>query len=225
MLLLLITDPTRLDFTVAHWMYQPGEGFIGRDSWFLETVLHDRAKQVLIGFAICVLTALVASNWVGRLRPWRRSLGYLMLAFTLSVGIVPALKRITEVHCPWSLSNFGGNEQYSSLLSPRPATTNPGRCWPAGHATGGFSLLALFFALRDYWPRLARVALLFAVTLGIVFAMGRMLQGAHFLSHNFWTVLLDWLICLGLYRIILYPENQVVNTTATSCLLARPWRN
>lgn len=218
MLLLLIIDPTKLDFALARWMYQPGKGFVGRDSWFLEVVLHDQAKQVLIGFAACVFTALVASNWVSRLRPWRRSLGYFMLAATLSVGIAPALKKITEVHCPWSLTNFGGDEQYSSLLSPRPVTVNPGRCWPGGHATGGFSFFALFFVLRDYRPRLARTALLFAISLGIVFAMGRMLQGAHFLSHNLWTALLDWLICLGLYRAILYHADPVVSTAVISRL-------
>ncbi len=214
MLLLLLIDPTRFDFAVADRMYQPAKGFVGRDSWFLETVLHDRAKQVLIGFAVCVLTGLVASNWVSRLRPWRRSLGYLTLAFTLSVGIVPVLKRTTQVHCPWSLTDFGGSEQYSSLLSRRPVTTNPGRCWPGGHATAGFSLLALFFVLRDHRPRLARAALLFAISLGIVFAMGRMLQGAHFLSHNLWTGLIDWLICLGLYKAILYRPDEVVSTSA-----------
>jgi membrane-associated PAP2 superfamily phosphatase len=212
MLFLLIIDPTRLDFFIAHLMYQPHKGFIGGDSWFLETVLHDRGKQLLIGFALCTLMALIVSNWVGRLRPWRRSLGYLMLAFTLSVGVVPVLKKITRVHCPWSLKVFGGTEQYSSLLSPRPVTAKPGRCWPGGHATGGFSLLALFFVFRDYWPKVARAALLFAITLGIIFSIGRMLQGAHFLSHNLWTALLDWLICLGLYRAILYRPDLVVST-------------
>ena len=213
MLLLLIIDPTRLDFAIAQGMYQPGIGFIGRDSWFLETVLHDRAKQVLIGFALCIFAALIASNWVNRLQPWRRSLGYLILAITLSVGIVPALKKITQVHCPWNLTNFGGSEFYSPLLGPRSAMENPGRCWPAGHATAGFSLLALFFVLRDYRPGLAKAALLFAISLGVVFGMGRMLQGAHFLSHTLWTAFLDWLICLGLYRVILCQKDQTAKET------------
>jgi membrane-associated PAP2 superfamily phosphatase len=31
-----------------------------------------------------------------------------------------------------------------------------------------------------------------------------MMQGAHFLSHNLWTLLIDWTICLSCYRWILY---------------------
>lgn len=70
-------------------------------------------------------------------------------------------------------------------------------------------LLALFFALRDRKPRLARYALAFAFAMGCLLSLSRMLQGAHFLSHNLWTMLFDWLICLGLYRLMLYrPEKR-----------------
>jgi membrane-associated PAP2 superfamily phosphatase len=31
-----------------------------------------------------------------------------------------------------------------------------------------------------------------------------MMQGAHFLSHNLWTLLFDWTICLLCYRWVLY---------------------
>lgn len=31
-----------------------------------------------------------------------------------------------------------------------------------------------------------------------------MLQGAHFFSHNVWTAIFCWLICLGAYYFILY---------------------
>ena len=44
----------------------------------------------------------------------------------------------------------------------------------------------------------------FALTLGCVLSLGRMLQGAHFLSHNLWTLLLDWLIAVVGYRVLLY---------------------
>ena len=43
-----------------------------------------------------------------------------------------------------------------------------------------------------------------AITLGITLSVSRMLQGAHFLSHNLWTALIDWLVCATLYRLMLY---------------------
>lgn len=94
--------------------------------------------------------------------------------------------------------------KFTALLAERAPTANPGRCWPGGHASAGFSLLALFFVLRDRKPRAARMTLLFALGLGTLFSLGRMLQGAHFLSHNLWTLLIDWVICVLSYRWLLY---------------------
>ena len=31
-----------------------------------------------------------------------------------------------------------------------------------------------------------------------------MLQGAHFFSHNIWTAVFCWLLCLGAYYVVLY---------------------
>lgn len=198
-----------LDLALANLMYDPGAGFIGRHSWFLENILHDRVKQLVIAISVLGLLVSIAGLFH---RPWRalsKPLAYVFLAMSLAASIVTPLKALTAVQCPWSLAQFGGEETYSSLLSPRPPTEHPGRCWPGGHASSGFVLFALFFALRDRKPRLARYALAFAFAMGCLLSLSRMLQGAHFLSHNLWTMLFDWLICLGLYRLMLYrPEKR-----------------
>ncbi|MNT62293.1 PAP2 superfamily protein [compost metagenome] len=122
----------------------------------------------------------------------------------LATAFVTPVKAVTAVQCPWSLKEFGGKETYSELLSPRPATDKPGRCWPGGHAATGFALFAVFFVLRDRRPKLARAAFLLAFGLGTVFSISRMMQGAHFFSHNVWTAVFCWLICLGSYYYVLY---------------------
>ena len=43
-----------------------------------------------------------------------------------------------------------------------------------------------------------------ALGLGTVLSVGRVMQGAHFFSHNLWTLLFDWTICLACYRLVLY---------------------
>lgn len=204
MTLLLLVDVPRLDFALAHLFYDPQNGFIGRHSAFLEDVLHDRAKQAVILLGVLAIAGFLASLLPTRLRQWRRPLGYLVLALALSTAIVTPLKAVTAVQCPWSLEEFGGVEPYSPLLGHHTYVDKPGRCWPGGHASAGFCLLALFFALRDRRPRLARAALVGALTLGSVFSLGRMMQGAHFLSHNVWTLLFDWMISLVCYRLVLY---------------------
>ena len=202
---LLLFDPGGLDFALARLFYKPGQGFIGRSSFWLEDILHDWAKRVMILLGALVVVGFLLSLLPTRLRAWRRHLGYLALALGLSTAIVTPLKALTQVHCPWSLSEFGGAESFTPLLGERaPARKKTGRCWPGGHASAGFSLLALFFVLRDRRPRAARIALAAALSLGALFSLGRMLQGAHFLSHNLWTLLFDWLICALCYRWILY---------------------
>ena len=147
-------------------------------------------------------------------------MGYLVLALGLSTSIVSPLKTLTGVHCPWSLSEFGGTEMFTPLLAERAPTLKPGRCWPGGHASAGFSLLALYFVLRDRRPRLAHIALGVALALGTLMSAGRVMQGAHFASHNLWTLLFDWTICLACYRLLLYrraatPAPGIVATATT----------
>lgn len=204
MALLLWLDPQGVDFALEHLFYEPGLGFIGRHNFWLEDILHDRAKQVVIALGVLAIVGFLLSLLLVKWRTWRRPLGYLVLALGISTSIVTPLKKLTAVQCPWSLSEFGGAQAFSPLLGERPATDKPGRCWPGGHASAGFSLFAVFFALRDRRPRSARIALAVALTLGTLFSIGRMLQGAHFLSHNLWTLLFDWLICALCYRWLLY---------------------
>lgn len=207
---LVLLELTTLDMDIARLAFDPLAGdFIGRHSYFLENILHERAKQVVIGLSLLAIVAFIGSLLLARLKPVRRELGCLVLSMALSTAFVTPVKAVTAVQCPWSLEQFGGKEVYSELLSPRPATDKPGRCWPGGHAATGFSLFALFFALRDRRPRMARAALAVAVTLGCVFSIGRMLQGAHFFSHNVWTAIFCWLISFGTYYFLLYRPGKL----------------
>ncbi|MCY1391474.1 PAP2 superfamily protein [compost metagenome] len=213
-IILVLLELTTLDMDLAKLAYDSNAGgFIGRHSYFLEDILHDRAKQVVIVLGLLSIVAFIGSFVLARLAPFRRELGCLVLSMAVSTGFVTPLKAVTAVQCPWSLSEFGGKETYSELLSPRPPTDKPGRCWPGGHAATGFTLFALFFVLRDRRPRLARAALIFAFGLGTVFSIGRMLQGAHFFSHNVWTAVFCWLISLGSYYAVLYRNKAAEKMT------------
>ncbi|WP_085636552.1 MULTISPECIES: phosphatase PAP2 family protein [unclassified Pseudomonas] len=203
--ILVLLELTDLDMDLAQLFYDPAAGdFIGRHSYFLENILHDRAKQVVIAFSVFAVLGFIGAFFMTRLKPFKRELGCLVLSLGLATSFVTPMKAVTAVQCPWSLEQFGGHETYSKLLSHRPDTDKPGRCWPGGHAATGFTLFALFFVLRDRRPRLARQAFIFAFALGSVFSVSRMMQGAHFFSHNVWTAIFCWLICLGSYYWVLY---------------------
>jgi membrane-associated PAP2 superfamily phosphatase len=58
-----------------------------------------------------------------------------VLALGLSTAFVTPLKQLTQVQCPWSLSQFGGSETYSKLPRATPGYRQ-GRPvlagWPCG---------------------------------------------------------------------------------------------
>ncbi len=213
MALMLLVDPGPLDMAISNLFYEPGVGFVGRHSFFLEDILHDRAKQAVIVIGVLAIAGFLVSLLPTRLREYRRPLGYLVLAMALCTSLVTPLKALTNVPCPWSLQQYGGDQLHTPLLGKRPPSDKPGRCWPGGHASAGFSLLALFFMLRDRRPRAARVALIVALSLGLVFSVGRTMQGAHFMSHNLWTLLFDWCISLCCYRLLLYRQSVIAPLT------------
>lgn len=55
------------------------------------------------------------------------------------------------------------------------------------------------FAFRDFRPRLARLLLALALLSGFAAGFARVVVGAHFPSHVFAALALDWLISAGLY--------------------------
>ncbi len=198
--------PDGLDLWLADSMSIPGEGFPLKKNPFLEVFLHDVVKQLVVAIGILHLLVWCAS-YVLPLAIDRKRWLYVFLAMALATGVVKPLKELTQVHCPWSIDRYGGVEHYSSVFEPRaPIVEKSGECWPAGHAGTGFCLFALFFAWRNRRPGLAQSGLWVAIVLGSVFAVGRMLQGAHFFSHNLWSILIEWLVCAGLHCVMLNRE-------------------
>ncbi|MEI3479028.1 MAG: phosphatase PAP2 family protein [Bilophila sp.] len=78
-----------------------------------------------------------------------------------------------------------------------------GKCFPAGHASGGFALMMLFFA----FPRRLRwFGLALGLAAGWWMGLYQMLRGQHFLSHTLFTMIGAWMIIV-LIAVIL-PEAE-----------------
>lgn len=186
----LFFDPLALEFPL-------------RQNGFLELVMHHWAKYTVVLVGAGALGAFILSFWLPQLQPRRRELLFLVLAMGLSTGTVSFLKHSTNKHCPWDLEIYGGYAPYDSLFSPTPGGIDPGRCFPAGHSSAGFSLMAFYFPLRRRDPRLARRLLLGGAACGLVLGSVRMIQGAHFLSHTLWAGLVCWAVMVALYELLL----------------------
>lgn len=157
------------------------------------------------------------SSILPALREQRRLLLFLSLAMTLATAAVSFLKSGSPRHCPYDLIEFGGLEAHLGLFeAARPGHTL-GHCFPAGHASAGFCLLAFYFAGHALGRRgLALAGLWGGFGAGMAFGMARVAQGAHFLSHNLWSAGVCWLVILVLYIAIMGPPKGTETATAAS---------
>jgi membrane-associated PAP2 superfamily phosphatase len=75
-------------------------------------------------------------------------------------------------------------------------------CFPAGHASGGYAWLAFYF-LGVYKQSAWRwVGLGFALSIGLIFGVSQQLRGAHFITHDLWTLGICWFFSLLIFKLI-----------------------
>ena len=181
-----------LDDVLANSVFDAAtQQFWGRESTALELLGHRIAKAAIFTCWFAVFAGALAANWVPRLREQRMLLWATALAMASGPLLVVALKPLNAIHCPWDLKQYGGVADQASGWFV--AAHDAGRCFPSGHASGGFSLVALFFAgVVSGERRLQAAGLAFALGAGMAFSVVRVMQGAHFASHNLWAAAIDW---------------------------------
>jgi membrane-associated PAP2 superfamily phosphatase len=188
----LAAHSTGFDERVSALFFDPVTGtFPAHFSPMLEVIGHRFAKSAVVAIWLTLLGAGLAGAFVGHLIPHRALLWTTIAAMALGPSIVVALKDINAYHCPWDLKRFGGYADFASAWFVSAADV--GRCFPSGHAAGGFSLIALAFAglAMGNW-KLRSTGLIAALVVGSAFSVVRIAQGAHFLSHNLWSAAIDW---------------------------------
>ncbi|HLP24372.1 MAG TPA: phosphatase PAP2 family protein [Acidobacteriota bacterium] len=191
------------DFADRRWVVDGNEP-VGR------AIFYNVPKigVMVIGATLLVL-ALGPARWRERLRLDRRAL-WVAVA---TLATVPALaglgKNYTNTFCPSEIRRYGGDVPYVKVCEPYPSGDRPerrGHCFPAGHASGGFALMALAWLRPSRRMRVVGLAL--GLGLGWWMGMYQMLKGAHYLSHTVVTMLLAWIIAL-IWRRVIAPRTGV----------------
>ena len=202
-----------LDSLVQNYFYNAESltWMIDRNEPILHFLLYSGIKKLFISVVLFLLFALIflrKNAWVKHNVKGLVIVVLSCLVIPLTVGV---LKGNTNMPCPNQLVEFGG--QYDSIGlfetldadSQRPIT----RCYPAGHASGGFALLSLLFLFRTKKSR--NNALIGVMLLGWGTASYKMLIGDHFLSHTIVTMLLAWIIVLLINSWVSYIESRFFN--------------
>lgn len=234
-LVFALFDLTNLDRVISNQLLDPATGdFVLHHNVWFETVTH-KWPRVLPDWTgqLAVIGALLSLAWPRlaatpnsaaqrfcqrvRLTPLlrftgehRRDFWFVVVAFALTTGVIHYLKSHTSVYCPVETTLYGGEqlrtEWYENFSLLHKA--GDGRCWPGGHASSGFTLLALYFVALRYRWRHAKTLLIGILTLGLVLGTTRVLQGWHYMSHTLWSGIFVWLSNL-LVALVFYGRTQL----------------
>ena len=194
----LAMEYSPLDVLLLEPFYDPAAGgFPLRNHWFFSKVLHTAGKWLVLVAAIVAFIAGVASWRFQWLRAWRWPGIYVALCAGATSGIVGILKAVTNRFPPWSLDIFGGDVPLTPLFAGTPMPFHDGRGFPAGHASGAIAWVSLWFVGRAWCaPRLSWW-LFPGIAGGLLFAWTQHVRGAHFASHNLWTLAIAWTVAVG----------------------------
>ena len=150
-------------------------------------VAYDGPKALIIIWAVLLIGAAIFAKRV------RTRALYLLACLAVVSVVCTQIRAVTGMATPLELKAFGGTHEHLLLFQAKPAGY-PSHAFPAGHASGGFALLGL------YWILQARRWRGLALGLGVGCWMGfyQVARGEHFLSHTLATAALAWLLCAGL---------------------------
>jgi membrane-associated PAP2 superfamily phosphatase len=206
-LLLFAMPYSNWDASVSGYYYDPVRAqFPLRNDILLRYWLHDVLRGILwlspLAVILCMTACVRRQGWSPRSRQWL----WLLCAQLAAPLVVSVLKMHTTPICPWDSLQFGGRlaEPAFAFVSANGA----GHCFPAGHPSAGWGLIAYGYFWRARHPRLAWMALLLALMLGALMAWVQIARGAHLLSHVLWSLWVCWLVIWLLYRFA-WPRDRI----------------
>jgi membrane-associated PAP2 superfamily phosphatase len=188
-----------IDRLVADYFYGlQGHSWVWKGSWLAERVLHQGGRNLSLLIALVAFIAMLIAYARASLRRHQKPLLYLFCAASGSSLLVSVLKALLAVSCPWEFARYGGQLPYYSVIEQLVLRNGAG-CFPAAHASAGYAWVAVYFVSCIYASRWRWVGLVGPLLFGLVLGVAQQIRGAHFISHDLWTLAVCWFYCLGLY--------------------------
>ena len=194
--------------------------FFRHGTWLISRSFHDSHKLLLytgpkifiictgVAFLIMLLMAFLVPSCKECLREWRKPAFLMIFSLALIPLIVSIFKAASGVYSPVALLPYGGTHQHIGFFGQLYAygAIAGGRSFPAGHASGGFALMSLYFMPVRY--TLKKPLLGLGLLAGWGMGLYQMARGEHFISHTLTTMFLALTVIAMLERII-FPENKL----------------
>lgn len=172
---------------------------VSHEHGWLRFACYEGPKYLVGLIWLGLVAGLVRPRLLAGIGLARREAAFLVSCLALVPLVVGLIKYHSGVVCAGDLARYGG---------PKPdvlghfgierlfATDVPRGCWPSGHASGGYALMAFGFLDRPLRQRLW----LWITGAGVGTAMGayQVARGAHFPSHVLVTALIAQLLICAL---------------------------
>ena len=185
---------TNLDEIVQDYLYN-----FNTHNWILDRnmqpykfIFYDGIKKLLIAIGVLFLFAF----FMKKFKEYKKGILIVVLSAIIIPVFIGFLKRETNMPCPKNVVRYGGVYPKTKVWEHYPKGFHKPRikCWPAGHASGGFALMSLFFLFKRKRNKI--IGLLVGISIGWAMGIYKMMIGDHFLSHTILTMLIAWLIIL-----------------------------
>lgn len=204
---------TDLDIFIQSFFYNfdTKNWLIDKDEPILKFFFYDGIKNLLILFAVNILIFLIFLRKKELIQEYKKGLIIVLLSAIFIPIIIGSLKAISNTPCPCNIVSFNGTYPDTKVFDSYPKDfiqTSKAKCWPAGHASGGFALMALFFLFKT--PKNQKRALVVALVIAWSMGLYKMLLGDHFLSHTIITMIMAWLIILIIVKSMQFKQRQEI---------------
>ncbi|MCF6202944.1 MAG: phosphatase PAP2 family protein [Methylococcaceae bacterium] len=177
-----------------------------RDFWLTKEIFHDWGQNLSKGMGGIVFLVLLMSFFIEKLKKHSKLLLFLLVASISGPIFIAILKSSTHIYCPWSLKLFGGNRPYIHLFDRVDSSLPIGHCFPGGHSGGGFAFVSLYYFFVLINPKYKFYGLGAGLIIGLVFGLTQEMRGAHFLSHDIFSLFICWATASTLFLIFFYKQ-------------------
>ncbi|CAK8724589.1 Membrane-associated enzyme, PAP2 (acid phosphatase) superfamily [Candidatus Electrothrix aarhusensis] len=194
---------------VSHFYDAQNQVWPYRGHWLFDTIIHSGGQRLDWSFAVLWLLLFIFVNLKKQFRPYRKILLFFVVATAAGPILVGIGKSFTHIASPWDLHRFNGIQPYIRMLDPVPVDATRGHAFPAGHASGGYCFLSVYFVLLRCRSSYRGYGLFFGIIIGLIFGVGQQIRGAHFPSHDLVTIIICWYASLVCY-FLFYPQEWQV---------------
>ncbi len=207
---------------VAHFFDIQNQTWLYKGHWFFNKVIHSGGQFFDKIIVVIWLLFFIFINLKNNLKKYRKIMLFFFFATAAGPILVGIGKSLTHIYTPWDLKLFNGIHPYIRLFDPVPNGANVGHAFPAGHASGGYCFISLYFVLLHFNSKYRIFGFLFGVCNGLVFGLAQEIRGAHFPSHDLFTLVICWYAALSVY-LLFYPEQYTmlkngIQNTKSNCM-------